>query len=93
MMTAPASRKCSITTASCRATLSTRIFEWHVVGSPATSMMSFTPIGMPCSGPRTAPRRDLRLRHAGRVHRGIGIEADERVQHRIESLDPLEQRW
>ena len=52
-MMAPAWRSRAITAASCFATLSSRIFEWHVVGRPATSMMSFTPMGTPCSGPRT----------------------------------------
>ena len=37
------------------ATLSSRIFEWQVVGRPATSMMSLMPTGTPCSGPRTRP--------------------------------------
>ena len=54
-MMAPAWRSWAITAASCFATLSSRIFEWQVVGRPATSMMSFTPMGTPCSGPRMRP--------------------------------------
>ncbi len=54
-MIAPAWRSLAITAASALATLSTRIFEWQVVGRPATSMMSLMPTGTPCSGPRTRP--------------------------------------
>src|ERR1700722_1719452 len=52
---APAWRSFATTTESVLATLSTRIFEWHVVGRPATSMMSLMPTGTPCSGPRMRP--------------------------------------
>jgi hypothetical protein len=55
MMIAPAWRSLAITAASAVATLSSRMREWQVVGSPATSMMSLTPTGMPCSGPRLRP--------------------------------------
>ena len=52
---APAWRSLPTTTASAAAILSTRIFEWLVVGRPATSMMSLIPTGTPCSGPRMRP--------------------------------------
>ena len=55
MMIAPAAAASGTTTASALAMLSSRIFEWHVVGRPATSMMSLMPTGTPCSGPRTRP--------------------------------------
>src|SRR6516162_10645047 len=50
---APAPRKRDTQTASATAILSARIFEWQVVGRPATSMMSLTPTGTPCNAPRT----------------------------------------
>src|SRR5262249_7409115 len=52
---APAPRSFATQTASAAAMLSTRIFEWQVVGRPATSMMSLVPTGTPCSGPRGRP--------------------------------------
>ncbi len=54
-ITAPAWRNLDTTTASDAATLLSRIFEWQVVGRPATSMMSLMPTGTPCSGPRGRP--------------------------------------
>ena len=39
------------------ATCFAMIFEWQVVRSPATSMMSFSATGTPCSGPRMRPAR------------------------------------
>src|SRR6185295_2075908 len=44
---APAERSLLTTTASAVATLSCSIFEWQVVGRPATSMMSLIPTGTP----------------------------------------------
>src|SRR5205823_11998478 len=47
---APAPRSRETQTASAAAMLSIRIFEWQVVGNPATSMMSLMPTGTPCNG-------------------------------------------
>ena len=52
---APAPRSRDTHTASAAAMLSIRIFEWQVVGRPATSMMSLMPTGTPCKGPRGRP--------------------------------------
>src|SRR5205085_8185610 len=52
---APAPRSRATQTASAAAMLSIRILEWHVVGSPATSIMSLIPIGTPCRAPRGRP--------------------------------------
>src|SRR5215469_10761425 len=52
---APAPRRRDTHTASAAATLSISTFEWHVVGRPATSMMSLMPTGTPCNGPRGRP--------------------------------------
>jgi hypothetical protein len=52
---APAPRSRATHTASAVAILSIKILEWHVVGRPATSMMSLMPTGTPCSGPRRQP--------------------------------------
>ena len=41
--------------ASLGAMLSSRILEWQVVGTPAISILSFTPSGMPCNGPSDRP--------------------------------------
>ena len=55
MITAPACRSRSTTVASRRAKLFAHSFEPQPVGKSKTSMMSLTPIGMPCSGPRFCP--------------------------------------
>ena len=78
---------CATQTASAVAMLSSRTFEWQVVGRPATSMMSLMPTGTPCSGPRRRPARDLGLGGLGRGQRRLAVEPDEGVELGIELLD------
>ncbi|CAM5357072.1 hypothetical protein SRIMM317S_01947 [Streptomyces rimosus subsp. rimosus] len=53
--TAPAARSRSVTAASASGTWSARTRELAVVGTPATSIRSFSATGTPCSGPRGRP--------------------------------------
>src|SRR4051812_28221582 len=54
-MIAPAARRLAMAGASLGAMLSSRILEWQVVATPAISILSFTPSGMPCNGPSDRP--------------------------------------
>ncbi len=80
-----------MTAASALATLSTRIFEWHVVGSPATSMMSLIADRHAVQRASAASGGDLGVGLAPRLQRGLRVQADERVQLRVERLDPCQQ--
>ena len=55
IMMPPAALSRAVTGASAAATLSISTLECAVVGSPATSMMSFSAKGMPCNGPFQRP--------------------------------------
>ena len=66
-MIAPAARRLAATGLSPRGNERSSASAPAVVGRPATSMLSFTSTGMPCSGPRTRPRR--RSRSARRASR------------------------
>jgi hypothetical protein len=57
MITAPASRSFLTTVASAVGTLPASAIEAPVVARPFVSKLSLRMIGMPCSGPRTLPRR------------------------------------
>jgi hypothetical protein len=53
--TAPASRRRTTTSASSSMMRSLKSAAPHVVGTPLVSKRSFTPYGIPCSGPRYLP--------------------------------------
>src|SRR6185503_10301601 len=55
MSTAPALRKRTTTSESASMTRFSKSLAPHVVGVPLTAKRSFTPHGMPCSGPRYFP--------------------------------------
>ena len=57
---------------------------------PAVSSRSFTPYGMPCSGPRYLPGGDFRVGLPRLRERDVPRERDDAAQLRIELLDPLQ---
>ena len=57
---------------------------------PAVSSRSFTPYGMPCSGPRYLPAAISRSAARACREREVGRERDDRAELRVEPLDPLE---
>src|SRR5437867_10387896 len=61
-MIAPAARRRATAAASAPGRVWAKGLAPPVVGMPATSKMSFTPIGTPCSGPRRRPARASRWR-------------------------------
>ncbi len=90
MSTAPASFSRATTAESVAGTRLRNGSAPYVVAMPAVSSRSFTPYGMPCSGPRYLPAAisasacfaPARARRPG--------ERDDGAQLRIEPLDPLE---
>ncbi len=60
------------------------------VTKPAASSRSFTPMGMPASGPGSSPTGHGVVDARRRLERVVGVDGDERVHRRIERLDALE---
>ena len=58
-----------------------------VVTKPAAFSRSFTPIGMPASGPGSSPRGDALVDRGRLGHRAVSVEGDERIDRRIHRLD------
>ena len=88
--TAPAARRRRVTSASSVGMLAASVLLPAVVRTPAASILSLRPMGMPCSGPRQWPAAcslssALRLRQRLFAH-----HRDPGVDLRIERLDAVE---
>ena len=87
-ITAPASRNL-VTRKASPASASASAGEPAVAGSPVTAMLSLTSTGMPVQRPgRRAARAGL-VAGPG-VGGRLRADADDRVQHRVEPLDPAQ---
>ena len=63
-----------------------------MVVNPLALLRSLTPIGMPASGPGSAPEAMLVVDGVRLVERPAPVEGDEGVVGAVEGLDPLERR-
>ena len=91
---APAARNLVTTTASSAAgAIPARPGDPHLVWTPAISTMSFTPTGMPCSGPRSAPALHGTSAARGLCQRRFGKDLDIGMEGRFGLGDAVELRW
>ena len=62
----------------------------QVVGAPSTASRSFTPYGIPWSGPRSFPRASSASRSRASASAGFAQHAHHRVVGRAQALQPIE---
>ena len=66
-----------------------RTSEPYELSAPSTSKSCFTPIGMPCSGPRVAATLRLGIRFLGFALGSFVQHVDERTELAVEPLDAI----
>ena len=93
VMTAPCARRRATTGASTPRPQSGSSTLLHAVVAPSrAAMMSFTPSGMPCNGPRSTPAAKSASACAGRGERGVVEARDVGAERRVVRVGAREQQ-